>query len=62
MLSPHRMHAVPTPLQTRLTKARTLSNPQKTLKLLVQPKAEEELECPKGSQLYSLYWCAWRTG
>lgn len=56
------MHAVPTPLQTRLTKARTLSNPQKTLKLLVQPKAEEELECPKGSQLYSLYWCAWRTG
>lgn len=53
---------MPTSLQTRLTKARTLSKPQRTLKLLVQPKSEEDLECPKGSQLYSLYWCAYRFG
>lgn len=31
-------------------------NPQKTLKLSVLPKSEEDLECPKGADFYSLYW------
>lgn len=43
-------------LQTRLTRARLLVNPQKTLKLSVLPKSEEDLECPKGADFYSLYW------
>ncbi|PRW58081.1 exocyst complex component SEC15A [Chlorella sorokiniana] len=42
--------------KTRLTRARTLIAPSKTVKLPVVAKSEVDMGCPTGSDPYSLWW------